>query len=142
MNNIKEFNAHPISRRDFRVITGPICLAVVLLTVIYITWEREKVKAFRQDSRKKLKGFTEGKMGDIKNLWEKYRPTKNSTSEDGSKIPSELRESSTTNTTEGPIAKLSSTVERAAAAIAIPKWRGPGNEDVEKTPDHQARSVE
>ena len=135
MNNIKEFNAHPISRRDFWAITGPICVAVVLLTVIFITWEREKVKAWRKTTREKLKVFTKKKISDVKDWWQK--PSRNS----GSDVTARDSESSTEKPSRNLMDKFSPAIKRAAGAISIPKWRGQGTQEVDETPGHKALSV-
>ena len=40
MNNIKEFNANPLSRLEFWRITGPVCAGITLLALVIISWER------------------------------------------------------------------------------------------------------
>jgi len=144
MNNIKEFNKNPISQRDFWRTTGPVCAALVLLTIVIITWERPGIVEFRGDPKKKLKEFTKKTMDDLKNQWRKYRPPRNSTSVvaagDSSVTPNALRESSIANTTEGPVTKLSSAIKKAVGTIAIPKWRGRGSWELDKTPNHQVLS--
>ncbi|CUS12893.1 unnamed protein product, partial [Tuber aestivum] len=54
MNNIKEFNASPISRRDFWMVTGPVCGGIILLTVVIIFWERLVGRRFRAYASQKL----------------------------------------------------------------------------------------
>ena len=142
--NIKEFK-NPPSQHLFWLISGPVCAAMVLLTVIIISWGRPRAVKFRKDLREKLTQSTKTKVEYIENRWQRYKPSRNLiamvTARDNSRTPSAPRECSTENTTEGPMAKLSSAIKRAVETIAIPKWRGRGNGDVEKTPDHQVLSV-
>jgi len=54
MNNIKEFNDHPLSRNDFWKITGPLCAGIILLAVVITFWERPLVANFRESFRRIL----------------------------------------------------------------------------------------
>jgi len=54
MNNIKEFNDHPLSRNDFWQITGPLCAGIILLAVIITFWERRPIVRFRSYVGRKL----------------------------------------------------------------------------------------
>ena len=47
MDNIKGFSGNPLSRRDFWLTTGPVCLGVIVLSVILISWERPRWARFR-----------------------------------------------------------------------------------------------
>ena len=65
MNNIKEFNAHPISRRDFWLATFPVLVGILLLTAIIILWKRQYVIKLRSD----LKTSSIEKWSSIKKKW-------------------------------------------------------------------------
>ena len=62
--NLKEFNPRP-SRRIFWVISGLVCAAMVLLTVIIISWEGPRAINFRRKVRQKLKRSAKKKLCDI-----------------------------------------------------------------------------
>ncbi|PUU82940.1 hypothetical protein B9Z19DRAFT_1190008 [Tuber borchii] len=62
--NIKEFK-NPPSQVFFWLISGPICAAMVLLTVIIISWGRPRAVKFRDNLRKKLPLFPKKKIKDI-----------------------------------------------------------------------------
>ena len=65
MNNIKEFNEHPLSRLDFWRITGPVCAGITLLALVIISWERLRLAYVKN----KLDSFREKRRRDIEAQW-------------------------------------------------------------------------
>jgi len=65
MNNIKEFNDHPLSRRGFWKITGPVSAGITLLAVIAILWGRLRVLLWPALYKICRLEFIEGKVDDI-----------------------------------------------------------------------------
>jgi len=55
MNNIKEFNNNPISRREFWAITGPVCGGITLLAVMILSLSLEGVSRFMRSVGWELK---------------------------------------------------------------------------------------
>ncbi|CUS12898.1 unnamed protein product [Tuber aestivum] len=67
MNNITESEMIPLSLRDFWLIAGPISTAVILLSLLLITWTRPSVAEFRTLFTKELSQSPKGKTDDIEN---------------------------------------------------------------------------
>jgi len=55
MNNIYEFDAHPISRLDFWAITAPVSAAIILLTIVMVFWKNPRVVKFTFYAKEKLR---------------------------------------------------------------------------------------
>lgn len=96
MNNIKEFNANPLSRSDFWRTTGPVCAGITILALILISWERLRSAYVRE----KPYSFREKRGRDVEEGADaEPRPPGNSTSatvaRDKSRLSSAYRECST-----------------------------------------------
>jgi len=65
MNNINEFNAHPISRRDFWLIAGPVSAAIVLLTAVMVLWKHPRAATVKSYVKEKLHRTPKGKINDL-----------------------------------------------------------------------------
>jgi len=52
MNNIKEFNDHPMSRKEFWAVTAPATAAVLSYTALIACWKRPSMIAFRSNLRR------------------------------------------------------------------------------------------
>ena len=93
MNNIKEFDEHHLSRRDFWLATSPVCVGIILLIVIIIFWKRPPARRFRAFVARELSRSPKKKMDDIENQWQELgSSSENSTSgvtpSGGSRAPS------------------------------------------------------
>ncbi|PWW79093.1 hypothetical protein C7212DRAFT_360614 [Tuber magnatum] len=67
MDSIKDSDMLPLSIRDFWLIAGPISTAVILLSLLLITWTRPTMAEFRTLFRKELSQSPKGKTDDIEN---------------------------------------------------------------------------
>jgi len=82
MNNIKEFDEHHLSRRDFWLATGPVCVGIILLTVIIISWKRPTARRLRAYVMRGLSRPLKEKIDDIENQWQELGSSQDSTSAD------------------------------------------------------------
>jgi len=74
MNNIKEFDNAPMSKRDFWLATFPVLVGILLLTAIIILWKRPYVIELRSNL----------KASSIKKKWSQFRSRARSDVEKGS----------------------------------------------------------
>jgi len=93
MNNIKEFDEHHLSRRDFWMATGPVCVGIILLTVIIISWKGPTARRLRAYVGRKLsRPLKKKKIDDIESQWQELGSSEDSTSavtpSDSSRAPS------------------------------------------------------
>jgi len=72
MNNIKEFNNNPLSRREFWVITGPVCAGLALLAVILLLLGSPRATRFLRNAA----GYKPSGTADIENQSQEYGATR------------------------------------------------------------------
>jgi len=69
MNNIKEFDRDPMSKRDFWLATFPVLAGILLLTAIVILWKRQWAIKLRSDPKTAIKEM----WNPVKGMWKRFR---------------------------------------------------------------------
>ncbi|CUS12892.1 unnamed protein product [Tuber aestivum] len=123
MNNIKEFNTSPISRRDFWSITGPTCAGIILLTIIIIFWQHQVGKKFTAYGRKIFAPSAGGLNSSKRRMFDLENQVVQIVAPRGHNPMATQPDGNTVRAPEGLIVKICSAIKSASTSIITPQKR-------------------